>query len=328
MPVPSLGIMFRCNYPPEHLRDYARRAEGYGYDELWIVEDCFWGGGLASTATALAVTDKIIVGLGIVPAVVRNAAFVAMEFATLARLYPNRFLPGFGHGVTDWMRQVGELPASQLKAIEEVAVAVRALLHGEKVTVAGQQVKLDGVKLDLPPSVPPPIALGVRGPKSLALSGRVADGTIVPEVSSPAYITVARQQIDQGVSAAGHGRQNRLTVYAFCSVDSDPVTARNRVRPMLAQFMATGDFDIQLAPLGLTEKIKTMLDKGGQAYLRDNMPDSWIAQLAVAGTPDDCAAAIYRLGEAGADSVVLTPLPEQPEDQIDTFAREVLPLLK
>lgn len=328
MSVPSLGIMFRCNYPPEHLRDYARRAEAYGYDELWIVEDCFWGGGIASTATALAVTESITVGLGIVPAVVRNAAFVAMEFATLARLYPGRFLPGFGHGVTDWMRQVGELPASQIKAIEEVAVAVRALLHGERVTTNGQQVKLDGVKLDLPPSVPPLISLGVRGPKSLALSGRVADGTIVPEVSAPAYISVARQQIEQGVNAAGDGRPHRLTVYSFCSVDSDPVAARNRVRPMLAQFMASGDLNAQLAPLGLEGEVKAMLANGGQDYLRENMPDSWIAQLAVAGTPDDCAAMIYQLGEAGADSVVLTPLPEQPIDQIDTFAREVLPLLK
>jgi alkanesulfonate monooxygenase SsuD/methylene tetrahydromethanopterin reductase-like flavin-dependent oxidoreductase (luciferase family) len=320
--------MFRCNYPPEHLKDYARRAENYGYDELWIVEDCFWGGGLASTATALAVTESITVGLGIVPAVVRNAAFVAMEFATLARLYPDRFLPGFGHGVADWMRQVGAFPKSQVKAIEEVAVTVRALLHGETVTIDGQQVKLDNVKLDLPPSNPPPILLGVRGPKSVTLSGRVADGTIVPEASAPAYISTVRQQIAQGIKAAGHNRPHRLTVYAFCSVDSDPVAARNRVRPFLSQFIAGGGLESQLEPLGLNAEVQAMLDVGGKDYLRDHMPDSWISLLAVAGTPDDCAAAIYKLGEAGADSVVLTPLPDQPEDQIDTFAREILPLFK
>lgn len=48
MPQSSLGIMFRCQYPPELLRQYARKAEDAGFDELWIVEDCFWGGGIST----------------------------------------------------------------------------------------------------------------------------------------------------------------------------------------------------------------------------------------------------------------------------------------
>ena len=106
----NLGMMFRREHAPEALPDFARRAEKAGFDELWVVEDCLYASGIASAATALACTDSMKVGLGIMPAVVRNPAFAAMEIATLARLYPGRFLPGFGHGLAEWMRQVGAFP--------------------------------------------------------------------------------------------------------------------------------------------------------------------------------------------------------------------------
>jgi hypothetical protein len=37
--------MFRCTTEPEALPAYARRVDELGYDELWIVEDCFFAGG-------------------------------------------------------------------------------------------------------------------------------------------------------------------------------------------------------------------------------------------------------------------------------------------
>ncbi|MBC8170875.1 MAG: LLM class flavin-dependent oxidoreductase, partial [Anaerolineae bacterium] len=190
--------MFRCQYPPEALVSFARQAENAGFDELWVVEDCFFAGGMASATVALASTQRITVGLGIMPAVARNAAFTAMEIAALARFYPRRFLPGLGHGVADWMRQVGAFPTSQLSALGETTQVVRALLAGETVNFQGQHVHLDNVKLDFPPQPVPPLALGVRGPKSLAMSGRVADGTIIAEGAAPQYITWVRQQIDKG----------------------------------------------------------------------------------------------------------------------------------
>ena len=88
----NLGIMFRREHAPEKLPSFARRAEEVGFDEIWVVEDCFYSSGIASAATALACTDSIAVGLGIMPAVVRNPVFSAMEIATLSRLFPGRFL--------------------------------------------------------------------------------------------------------------------------------------------------------------------------------------------------------------------------------------------
>jgi 5,10-methylenetetrahydromethanopterin reductase len=74
--------MFRCATPAEELPEFARRAETDGFDERWVVEDCFYSGGVAAAGTALAATTRIAVGLGILPARTRNAAFTVMEFAT------------------------------------------------------------------------------------------------------------------------------------------------------------------------------------------------------------------------------------------------------
>ncbi len=182
--LPGIGVMFRREQAPERLVAFARRVEALGFDELWVVEDCFYTGGIAQAATALAATERITVGLGIAPAVARNASFLAMEFATLARMHPGRFHGGIGHGVAEWMDQIGETPSSWLAALEETTTAVRALLAGKDVTVSGKSVRLRDVELEHAPDVVPPVSLGVRGPKSLRLAGRCADGTILAENSA------------------------------------------------------------------------------------------------------------------------------------------------
>jgi 5,10-methylenetetrahydromethanopterin reductase len=274
LPDPALGFVVRPHRPPEDLPGVAREVEEAGFDELWLWEDCFLTGGISSAAVALGATDRIRVGLGIMPTPVRNAAFAAMEIATLARVHPGRFLPGFGHGVTDWMRQIGAKPDSQLGLLEELVSAVRALLAGEEVTVDGEYVRLDRVRLDHPPEVVPPVFCGVRRARSLAVAGRVADGTILSEPSSLPYIAWAREQI------AATGR-HRLTVYAWWSMDRDGDAAREALRSVVEERMREG---------------------GPQAEHMD------MDTAGVAGTAQQCATTIRALGDAGADTVVLVPL--------------------
>lgn len=322
----DLGVMFRCQKPPEALRGFARRVEAGGFDELWIVEDCFFGGGIASVASALAYTERIRVGLGIVPAVVRNAAFTAMEFATLARLYPGRFLPGIGHGVGAWMEQVGAFPPSQLVALEEVTRAVRALLHGETVTLDGDYVHLDKVKLDFAPEEAPPVQLGVRGPKSLFVSGRAADGTILSEGSAPVYVRWAREQIAQGQTEAGHKRPHRMTVYVWTSIDPDREKARARLRPTVAHSLPR--MGPRLEALGIREEMTRVMEEHGAAGFAAALPERWLEALTVSGSVEDCAASARRFAEAGVDSLVFV-LPHEDEDaQLAQLERELLPRLR
>src|SRR5262245_6130974 len=135
MSKPSIGVIFHPTMPPETMVDFARQAEAAGFDEIWLWEDCFWAGALTSAATMLAGTSKVKVGIGLMPVTARNPLFVAMEITTLAYLYPGRFMPGFGHGVDVWLKQIGAAPKSTMKALEETVNAVHALLLGENVTM-------------------------------------------------------------------------------------------------------------------------------------------------------------------------------------------------
>jgi alkanesulfonate monooxygenase SsuD/methylene tetrahydromethanopterin reductase-like flavin-dependent oxidoreductase (luciferase family) len=317
----NLGVMFRREHAPEMLPDFARRAESMGFDELWVVEDCFYGSGITSATAALACTDSIAVGLGIMPAVVRNSAFTAMEIATLARLYPGRFLPGIGHGVASWMQQVGALPKSQLTALEEVTVTVRALLAGETLTFEGQQVYLDQAKLVHPSNDILPLSLGVRGPKSLQLSGRVADGTILAEYAAPAYISWAREQIAMGQREAGRDTPHRLTVFAVACIDSQTPRARQQLRPLFASALASGKIDAQIEPMGILPEVCELRENGGRQRLEVDMPDTWLDQVSIVGPAEECLAAIRRLVEAGADSVVLVPLPDKDVAELEAFGQ-------
>src|ERR1700712_3410777 len=133
-----IGVMFDRARPPEELVDFARSLDSLGVDELWVVEDLGWGGAIAAAATALAVTDRLAVGIGIVPAPLRNPALLAMELATLERLHPGRLIAGIGHGAGSWMADVGAAVDSPLTLLEETFVGGRELLGGGRVRSSGR----------------------------------------------------------------------------------------------------------------------------------------------------------------------------------------------
>lgn len=317
----QLGIVFKAHNEPETLIPFVKAAEQLGFAEVWIVEDCFFAGGIASVATALASTERIVIGLGIMPAVARNVAFAAMEIAALGRLFPSRFLAGFGHGVGEWMRQIGAFPDSQLAALEEVTMAARALLAGEDVDFDGKHVQLSHVKLEFPPKEVPSVSLGVRGPKSLQLSGRVADGTILTEYSSSAYIAWAREQIKIGQRQAGRESEtHRVTVYSWCVVAENRDQSMQTLRAMADGWIKSGKADSALEHMGISDGVDTVLT------------DELLVQLAVIGTPTECRDAILKLEAAGVDRVILVPIEDDAAgDAVETMERiaaKILPLLE
>jgi alkanesulfonate monooxygenase SsuD/methylene tetrahydromethanopterin reductase-like flavin-dependent oxidoreductase (luciferase family) len=209
----TLGAIFLPQNPPERLRGVARAADEAGLEQLWLWEDCFLNSGVAAASAALAWTTRLRVGIGILPVPLRNVALTAMELATLHRLFGDRAIAGVGHGVQTWMNQVGVKPASPMTMLREQATALRALLRGETVTTAGRYVQLDGVRLDWPPQVAPPLLVGATGPRTLALSGELADGTILTGGTSPDGVRAALEHIGAGVSHEGERKPHELVVF-------------------------------------------------------------------------------------------------------------------
>ncbi len=202
-PVPALGFCFVPTLAPETLTGLARAVERAGLDELWVWEDCFKSSGIATAAVALASTERLRVGIGLLPVPLRNVALTAMELATLERQFPGRLIAGVGHGVQEWMDQVGARPASPLTLLHEYATALRALLAGETVTTSGRYVQLDAVALDWPPVDPPPVMIGGGGPKSIDLAAELGDGNLLAAVMSDAEVADAAGRVT-AVRGIGH----------------------------------------------------------------------------------------------------------------------------
>jgi alkanesulfonate monooxygenase SsuD/methylene tetrahydromethanopterin reductase-like flavin-dependent oxidoreductase (luciferase family) len=208
-----LGAACVPQVPPERLREVARAAEDAGLDELWLWEDCFWGGGVSTASAVLAWTSRLRVGIGVLPVPLRNVALTAMEAATLHRLFPGRVTVGVGHGVQDWMGQVGARAESPLTLLREHLAALRALLGGGRLTVHGRYVHLDDVGLGWPPASAPAVFSAAAGPRTLRLSGELADGTILDSATTPGQLRAARELIDEGRAAAGRTDPHSLVVY-------------------------------------------------------------------------------------------------------------------
>ncbi|MEU6713165.1 LLM class flavin-dependent oxidoreductase [Nonomuraea sp. NPDC046802] len=236
----KLGVMFDRDLPPEELIPFARTLDETSVDDLWVVEDLGWTGGVSSAATALAVTSRLRVGIGITPAPLRNPMLLAMELANLERVHPGRLAAGIGHGVGDWMRQVGAAVPSPLALLEETIASVRALLRGETVTLHGKSVHLDGVSLVHPPATPPPVLAGVKGPRSLALSGRVAQGTIVPEGIGPAQLPEVLGQIDAG-------DDHELVVFIYLHIGPDAAEVTRAMVEGQAGFLGVAPSEVVMA---------------------------------------------------------------------------------
>ncbi|HSD85115.1 MAG TPA: LLM class flavin-dependent oxidoreductase [Anaerolineae bacterium] len=324
MTAPALGVIFHPRFPPETLADYARRAESAGFDELWLWDDCFLPGAFTSAAVALSATQKLKVGIGLLPATVYNPLFAAMEITTLACAFPNRILPGFGHGVGTWMTQIGAAPKSSMKALEETVTVVRQLLRGESVTTHGTQVNLDRVQMQLTPAVVPPLYVGAMRDKSLRLAGRMGDGTILTGMSSPAYVRWAWEHIHASMAEVGR-THHRLVVYLDVKVNRDGEMARTAMRRALAERLLWAD--VQLNALGIAAEVDAFIKAHGREGIAPYMPDDWLDAFSAAGTPDRVADAIQHLAAAGADSIVFQPLNGDP-DCLDEYIRELMPQLK
>jgi alkanesulfonate monooxygenase SsuD/methylene tetrahydromethanopterin reductase-like flavin-dependent oxidoreductase (luciferase family) len=286
----ALGTVYLPTLPPEGLRDVARVADDAGLEQLWLWEDCFEAGGVSAAAAVLAWTERLHVGVGLLPVPLRNVALSAMEVATLHRLFPGRLHLGIGHGVQSWMRQAGVGVKSPLTLLEEYGTALRALLAGDEVTVAGRYVSLDHVRLHWPPAGRPALLAGAQGPRSLRLCGQIGDGTVIVAGTSPDGVRAARRLVDEGRAAAGRTDPHPLIVYLLAATGPG---AEQRVEASRPSWSAPGE------------------------------------DVVAVGDAHAVADAVLRWVDAGADTVVLQPTADDPDPEgfVRFVAREVRPLV-
>ena len=322
----SLGVALSGPGVPGRTTEWARAAERAGLGSLWIIEDYFQPGACTLAAAAAAVTERIVIGLGVVNPYTRHPALVAMETAALAGMAPGRVVLGLGSSNRKWIEAQLAIPfKTPLRGLREGVEIVRRLLAGQRVTFAGEVFSVQDVALETPPPAPVPLLLGVKGPRALALAAAVADGVHCSILASPAHVGRVR------ATTAGAGRDFKVIAYVPIAVSDDAAEARAWMRPFVARYLGALHGQSILADAGL-DAARTQVFRDALLARREAaelVTDEVMDAVAIAGTPAQCRAALTRWAQAGLDGVVAV-VPEAADfaRHVERFGRELSPAWK
>lgn len=192
-------------------RTFVLEAEKLGLDVCFVAEA--WGSDAPSALGYFAArTQRMLLGSGILQIGTRTPVALAQTAMTLAEMSGGRFLLGLGASGPQVIEGLHGVPfAKPLVRLRETVEIVRQVFAGEKVAYSGQAhtIPLPGetrpmrVSLDANPDIP--VYLATISPRTLELTGEVADGwlgtSFVPE-GAHAYF----EPLDAGLAKAGRKR--------------------------------------------------------------------------------------------------------------------------
>jgi 5,10-methylenetetrahydromethanopterin reductase len=312
---------------------YVRAAEAAGFEAVWQAESRLVREATVPMAAFAAVTDRLGIGSGVVNTWTRNVGLLAATFVTLDDLAPGRVILGLGAWWDPLARKVGIRRSRPLRCMRETIDACRKLFTLEEVTMDGDFVHLDGVRIDVvhgdkrPRKIP--IYVGATGPKMLELAGEVADGVLLNYMVAPAYNDGAMDHLATGADRSGRDLEDldrpQLIV---CSLDEDRSKALDAARLLLTQYLGQQPHIMRASGVdeGLVEEINALVDWPATADQIERaaalVPDEIVQLVSAAGTPSECRAKVAEYIAHGATCPVLYPLGDDVEAMIDAFASE------
>ncbi|RVX40922.1 luciferase-like monooxygenase [Nonomuraea polychroma] len=205
---------------PELLR-MAQQADRDGLDICTLSDHPYIGGRLdayAALGFILGRTQHIAGFANVTNLPTRPPAMLARTVTSLSALSDGRIVLGMGAGgLWDRITDMGVprlSPGDAVDAFEEAIVLVKLLSGGgPPVTYQGRHYQVH--QIEPAPVAAPPVWTGSVGPKSLAATGRVADGWIPGHAAdwlSERY-RASRPIIDEAAAAAGREPSQIRTVF-------------------------------------------------------------------------------------------------------------------
>ncbi len=293
-------------------------AEAAGFDDVWLTEDYFERGAFALAGAVAAGTSSIRIGIGVVNPWTRHPALTAMEFATLDELSGGRAVLGLGASNAHWMSDRMGIPFDRpLARTLEAVDLIRRLLTGSHVAFAGDFFTVDTHLSFTPVRPDPPIVLGVKGPRAITRGGRLADGLLLSILAGPGYVRWVRDRVGPGPE---------LSAYVGIAVDDDPAKARDRIRPMAAQFLGVHGDHLITREAGVGPELAEQLRAGWLAGTprTDLVTDDLLDRVVIAGDVAGAAGGMRRLADAGLDVSVVRDDPATDPAETLSRARDVL----
>lgn len=307
--MPRLGLRLHGGLDPRRCVELAAAAEAHGYASVWFAENPFERGVMPAAAACAAATRRLEIGIGVWNPYLRHPAQIAMEIGALDELAQGRAALGIGSGIAAPIKRLGIDNSRPLGALADTFHIVRGLLRGESVTYRGSVFAVEDAKLSHRPSRPDlPLLMAARGPRALALCGRIADGLMVSNMCPPGFATHASTSLRAGT---------RIVQYAPCIAMADRNQAFAAIKPVLAGMLRTFWTLGQKVPAAKASLIdRSGIPEAGFAAAIEQLqagvpPEAAIDQrlveaFSVAGSGEDCLRRIAAYDAAGVTDLVLT----------------------
>jgi probable F420-dependent oxidoreductase len=207
--IPHAGVLATWS----DLRDVAQRAEALGFDAITVGDHLlmdfhdegfkvgFWE--CFSTVAALAAsTSRIQIGTLVAATAYRNPAMLAKAAATIDEISGGRLVLGLGGGWYEYeFRAFGFPYDHRAGRFEESIEIVTRLFRGENVTHQGAYYQVEECELRPRGSRPsgPPIMIGAKGPRMMALAAKYADiwdSDLGPRADDPSQLRPNQAALD------------------------------------------------------------------------------------------------------------------------------------
>jgi probable F420-dependent oxidoreductase len=304
------------------VRDWARRAEDYGFDSVWVSDHLFldlsrYGGSdepqpslecFTALAGLAATTKKVRLGSLVVCNDLRSPALVAKMVATLDVLSKGRCEVALGAG---WYepeyRAAGirfDPPAKRIERLAEAVQIVIGMLTEPSFSFSGRHYRVDDAwNLPRPIQSPrPPVWIGGKGDKLIRVAGRHADGYNTVWAWTPEMYRERIRLLDKSAVEAGRDPQTvRRSVGLYCLPGQDDSDLKKRWERYLSATQIQTEVNLE----------------------------EWRSDK-LAGTVEEIRARLRAFEELGVEEVILgfglVPFQIADPSAVEWFAKEIMPL--
>ena len=324
--------------PLDEMLESARVMDRAGMDTIWLAEAYPWWRkhgmeARSSTVTSALIaraTERITVGWGIISPFTRHPVQAAMDARVVQEAAgPGRFLLGFGTSKI-FLNNARMQTKKTLGPMRDAVAIVRGVLGGEEFQYEGEAWSADVPALQDEAHTPrevPPVYVAATAPKMQALSGEVADGCLTPSITTPAFVRYTRENVQADIDIG-------CTVVASIGADRDE--GRDGAREIAGMYLANkfqniqgaADTLLELAGIEMEElkPIAEAMEQGGRLAAKEQISDDLLDRCKpIAGTAEDCIAAIEEYRDAGCTHVMLELWGDNRHRQIELFGEQVLP---
>jgi F420-dependent oxidoreductase-like protein len=264
----------------------ARRAHDAGVQRIWLAQQ-FDHDAIALAGIVGAAVPGLGVGTSVVPINPRHPLIVASLAQTAQAATHGNFSLGLGLGAHDVERQAfGTSFPNTVTRLREHLTVLRSIFDTGQVDFDGQELSAHpSWPVTLAGGRPVPVYVAAMGPKALAVTGELADGTL-PYLAGPRTIeTFIEPTIAAAAAAAGRPKP-RIIAAVPVVVSNDEDSARRFAAEQLSFYEQIPSYRNVIAREGVDSTV----------------------DLAAVGTADVIRRQLKRYLDAGATDLILSSL--------------------